>query len=84
MLKYVHSNLENMFVFNIVSPMIIHFTNGDMAYDLRKDGSLPTLGGKPCATLKDAIKLLRRDPKVKANVTFSFRKSNDPSLIITL
>jgi beta-lactamase superfamily II metal-dependent hydrolase len=62
----------------------MHFTNGDMAYDLRKDGSLPTLGGKPCATLKDAIKLLRRDPKVKANVTFSFRKSTDPSLIITL
>jgi hypothetical protein len=62
----------------------MHFTNGDMAYDPRRDGSLPTLGGKPCATLKDAIKLLKRDPKVKANVTFSFRKSADPSLIITL
>jgi beta-lactamase superfamily II metal-dependent hydrolase len=62
----------------------IHFTNGDMDYEPRKDGSLPTLGGKPCATLKDAIKLLKRDPKVKANVTFSFRKSADPSLIITL
>jgi hypothetical protein len=45
---------------------------------------LPTLDVKPCATLKDAIKLLKRDPKVKANVTFSFRKPADPSLIITL
>lgn len=62
----------------------MHFTNGDMAYDPRRDGSLPELDGKPCATLGDAIKLLRRDPKVKANVTFNFRKSTDPSLIITL
>jgi hypothetical protein len=62
----------------------MHFTNGDMTYDPRRDGSLPTLDGKPCATLKDAIKLLKRDPKVKANVTFSFRKPADPSLIITL
>lgn len=62
----------------------MHFTHGDMAYEPRRDGTLPTLDDKPCATLKAVIAQLKKDPKVKANVRFKFRASTKPSLAITL
>lgn len=62
----------------------MHFTNGDMDYEPRPDGSLPKLGGSDCSSLKKAIQYLQKDVDVNANVTFSFRTPKDPSLIITL
>lgn len=62
----------------------MHFTNSDMEYEPRPDGSLPMLSGKTCVSLKQAIQYLQKDAKVMSNITFSFRDPKDPSLVIKL